>query len=141
MQSGSFAASLMPFAAIGTGKSYAQSLMPKYITVHSLDIACFAAVNIIRQVKESVPYCGKHTQVWYRKRQSDNGKYIMAHDVRRLEQLFQEYEVAQILQFFKIVRSPNDGVNPDADETGDRETSERFSDLREAFREVATKIF
>lgn len=90
-----------PRAAIGLGRTYAQSLMEDCLGCYSDVQAALAAIYIMQKIKRDVTNCGRDTQAWMF---SDDGpKPIPAEIIHKIEEAFTRYERLRRMQFFNVV--------------------------------------
>ena len=76
-----------PYAAVGTGESYANLLLNGGFLNAPVETMGLLAAYVIYQVKDCVPFCGKNTQIVLVK---DNKPiYVRQETVDQMEELFQ----------------------------------------------------
>lgn len=93
----------LPCVAIGTGANYAKLLLKDFLGMHALSFDALLAIYTLQQVKQTVPYVGKHTHVWVMR--GDRTRPVMPEVVSAAEHLFGKYEGFRTAHFLATVGS------------------------------------
>jgi ATP-dependent protease HslVU (ClpYQ) peptidase subunit len=123
-----------PFRAIGTGASYAMSLMDEHFGIHSPILSALIAVYIAYRVKRDTPGCGKETQVW--NFHGANTHSMMSPYIAEAESLFKKYEYENTRSFLTLMDSQSGGASLEFDSY----LKEQMADLRSRFNKLSEKM-
>jgi hypothetical protein len=125
-----------PHAAIGLGRTYAQSLMEDYRGCYSDILASLAVIHILQKIKRDVSNCGRDTQIW--RFANDGPCRISGEVIHKAEESFTRLERVRRMQFFNVVDT--EARTNEADKEHDLHLQSEQSKMRSEFRKLASEI-